>query len=272
MASSRPLPEHRGPSGVAGIWTERVKSETIRNLANTQSRRNLGGPTNGPLPHPSTARRVIDYNNVAELSSTTPPSRAPPPTPPASELRDTSDSDTEDDSSQARIREQQAHIIRLEAELQAKQNQIERYQEQIANANAEQHQAILDDDLEKIGRLERQVESLSRMLNEALGKERELQADLADVRRQLNASRHRNDDELQQTRSASEAGDQRLRKQLEDLRRDKTVLQDQLSSFTKHGTQESTTAGSTRTPISKRHRRISEIVVPRGKGGITFPV
>jgi len=271
MASSRVLPEHRGPSGVAGIWTERVTSETIKNQADARSRRNLGGPTNGALPHSSTARRVIDYNEFAELASTAPPSRAPPPRPPASELRDTSDSDTEDDSSQPRIREQQAHIIRLEAEVQSKQHEIERYQEQIANANAEQHQAILDDDLEKIERLERQVKSLSRMLKEALGKERELQADLADVRRQLNASRHRND-ELQQTRSASEAGDQRLKEQLEDLRRDKTVLQDQLSSFTKNGTQESTTAGSTRTPTSKRHRRISEIVVPRGKGGITFPV
>ncbi len=248
-----------------------MTSETIKNQADTQSRRNLARPTNGPSPHSSTARRVIDYNKVAELASTAHPSRAPPPTPPASELRDTSDNDTEDDSSQARMREQQAHIIRLEAEVQSKQHEIERYQEQIANANAEQHQAILDDDLEKIERLERQVESLSRMLREALGKERELQADLADVRRRLNASRHINN-ELQQTRSASEAGDQRLRKQLEDLRRDKTVLQDQLSSFTKHGTQESTTAEGTRTQISKRHRRISEIVVPRGKGGITFPV
>jgi hypothetical protein len=272
MASSRLLPEHRGPSGVAGIWTERVTSETIKNQADTQSRRNLDGPTNGPSPHSSTARRVIDYNKVAELASTAPPNRAPPPTPPASELRDTSDCDTEDDSSQARMREQQAHIIRLEAEVQAKQNEIERHQEQIANANAEKLQAILDDDLEKIERLERQVKSLSRMLKEALGKERELQADLADVRRQLNASRHINNDELQQTRSASEAGDQRLKAQLEDLRRDKTVLQDQLSSFTKQGTQESTTAEGTRTQTSKRHRRISEIVVPRGKGGITFPV
>jgi len=249
-----------------------VTSETIKNQADARSRRNLGGPTNGALPHSSTARRVIDYNKVAELASTAPPSRAPPPAPPASELRDRSDSDTEDDSSQGRMREQQAHIIRLEAEVQAKQNEIERYEEQIANANAEQHQAILDDDLKKIERLERQVESLSRLLREALGKERELQAELADVRRQLNASRHINDDELQQTRSASEAGDQRLKEQLEDLRRDKTVLQEQLSSLTKHGTQESTTAGNTRTPTSKRHRRISEIVVPRGKGGIALPV
>ena len=210
----------------------------------------------------------MNYRGTAELESPAPPSRAPPPTPPASELRDSSDSEPEHLSDRdVKMQEQQARIAMLEEEVRSNELEIDHLKEQIGNANTEQYQAVLEDDQRKIARLRRQVEGLDRLLKEALGRERELESELSDMRRQLREARSTRND-IHNVNEARETREERARqqRQIEDVLLAQSILGDDFRSLAQRGAQEPNAVEDTPAKISRRRRRQSGLIIvaPRG--------
>lgn len=210
----------------------------------------------------------MNYRDTVELESPAPPSHAPPPTPPASELRDSSDSESEHVSDRiVKMQEQQARIAMLEEEVRSNDLEIGHLKEQIGNANTEQCQAVLDDDQGKIARLRRQVEGLGRLLKEALGRERKLESELSDMRRHLREARSTmndipNDNEARETREERA----RQQRQIEDVLRAQSALGDDFRSFAQRDAQEPNAVKDAPAKISRRRRRQSRLIIIASRG------
>lgn len=237
--------------------------------ADLAMRRNQDHTLDGVLTNRSVARRFMDHSGTTDLDTSARPNRAPPPTPPASELRDSIDSEETISGLATSPQQQQARRLELETELGSKEQEIDRLRKEIATANAEQHQAILDDDTEKTARFKRQVAALNRLLREAREREEELENALSDVKRRLREARAMNAD-IQGAREARETREEQ--DQIEGLVPAETILANDTRSLASQRSQTPVANNDASGRPSRRRRSVKSVSVPRGEFLTMLPI
>ena len=197
---------------------------TQKDLAEAEGKRH-SATLNDSKPTSSILRQAANFNVVAG-TSTTVPSQAPLPTPPASERRWSSSSEGDEVSSlNGKIVDQQSHIRELEARITEQQINLDRLRGEQRKNRVAQRQAIQQDDKDEIARLRARIEELDRLVEEYEKIEKKLQDEIdtgkrreAELRRQLNAARTINEGiQNGATRDDDLNG---IKEQLEHLRRE----------------------------------------------------